>query len=476
MKQPNIIFLLVDQMQKRAADPASPCIMENLTRLRRDAVTFDNTHTVNAICSPARASLLTGVLPHRHGMVDCTHTVPDYRAEFDASLDTLPQRLQRAGYHTCYYGKWHVERSYQLENFGVEDYETEKQIPKRKLTPVSKITVSTPGYKDNTICGVYAEGLEASEEYYIYSKGIDFIEGCRKQGKPFCAFLSTYAPHDPYTVPKEIYDLYADRPIELPANFDDPCLDKPNIYRRLQSVWKDLSREDAKNILRSYYSYCTLVDTQIGRLVQYLKTAGLYEDTMIVFLSDHGDMAGAHGLFCKGVPAFEEGYAIPLVIKFPDEQLGGTCCSAPATICDVMPTVLDCAGLSAEGCLDGRSLIPVANGSDDGKRCTMAEFFGQRYSYTQRIVWWENWKYVFNTFDFDELYDLNSDPFELNNLANLPQYQDRKQEMAARMWDQLKATEDQYMCDAQYYMHRFAPVGPSRFELSADTNMYNNLF
>ena len=94
-----------------------------------DSVVFDRAYASNAICSPSRASLLTGTLPHVHGMVDCTHTVPAYRAEFDDRLDTLTAALHDEGYHVSYYGKWHIERTHQLEKFGIDAYETEMHIP-----------------------------------------------------------------------------------------------------------------------------------------------------------------------------------------------------------------------------------------------------------------------------------------------------------------------------------------------------------
>ena len=176
MASPNIIFLLCDQMQQKAVmDPRSCCRMPNLRQLKKDGITFTRAHSVNPICSPARASLITGVLPHNHGMVDCTHTVPAYRAEFDKSLLTLPQTLKEEGYTLAYYGKWHIERSNDLGKFGFSDYETEVQIPKRDLTPVKRVTVKTPGYKESTIAGVYREDSSVSEEHYIYDRAMDFI-------------------------------------------------------------------------------------------------------------------------------------------------------------------------------------------------------------------------------------------------------------------------------------------------------------
>ena len=207
-RKPNIIFLLEDQQQAQAIESGHFCLTPNIEELKRDSVTCTRAHTCNAVCSPSRATLMTGMLPHRHGMVDCAHAVPPYRALYDRELDTLSQALKDSGYAMSYYGKWHVERSNHLEDFGFDEYETEVTIPKFSLTPVEKVTVHTEQYADKVICGVFAEDASCTEESYIYDKAMDFIERQRGTGQPWCTFISTYAPHDPYSVPKEIYDRY----------------------------------------------------------------------------------------------------------------------------------------------------------------------------------------------------------------------------------------------------------------------------
>ncbi|MBQ4564287.1 MAG: sulfatase-like hydrolase/transferase [Lachnospiraceae bacterium] len=470
---PNIIFLISDQMQQKAVmDPRSLCQMPHLRLLQQDGITFERAHTVNPICSPARASLITGVLPHTHGMVDCTHTVPAYRAEFDDSLWTLPQAIKDQGYTLAYYGKWHIERSNDLGKFGFTDYETEVQIPKRDLTPVKRVVVKTPGYKDSTVAGVYREDSTVSEEHYIYDRAMGFMDQAGDQ--PFCVFISTYAPHDPYVIPEEIYDIYKGSIPDFPASMQDTFDDKPFIYNRLKQVWKDLSDEEILDILRCYYGYCSLVDVQIGRLTEYLKAKNLYDNTIIVFLSDHGDMVGGHGMFCKGVPAFDEVYRIPLVMKLPNQELCGQTRDVFADTCDILPTVLSLAGIPWKGGeLHGQDLLDP---NIPPKEFGYAEFHGQRYSYTQRVVWYQDMKYVFNTFDRDELYDLSKDPDELHNLIDDADYQQAKEQMAALMWRRVIETNDWSLRDAQYFMHRFAPVGPQRQSAGSDFNLYNKSF
>lgn len=474
----NILFLISDQMQRKSALDSTDCIMNNVRELQKDSVDFPNAHTVSPICSPARASLITGVLPHNHGMVDCTHTVPSYRADFDSSHLTLSQVLKKNGYSMSYYGKWHIERSNALEKYGFDEYETEKTIPKRTLTPYKKIGVKTNGYRESTISGVYLEDQTYSEEQYIYDKSMEFIGRQADQDKPFCAFISTYAPHDPYVVPKEIYDLYDDVEIAIPPDWDDSSSERPSLYQRLHEVWKDLSDAQIKEIIRCYYSSCTLVDMQVGRLIKFLKSRNLYNDTLIVFLSDHGDMVGAHGLFCKGAAAFEDVYKIPLLLKLPSNAYAGSECLAYTDTCDILPTVLEILDIEWEGgALDGKSIVPFIQGESCANTYTLAEFFGQRFSYTQRVVWSEGFKYVFNSFDYDELYDLDNDPSERVNLARNQEYSEKLAKLATLMWKRAEETGDTYFSDAQYFMHRLAPIGPdSDPNISEKYGMYNKTF
>ena len=476
-KKPNIIFLMSDQMNFEVMAKDGQIKMPNLDRLREDAVSCNNAHTVNAICSPARASLMTGVLPHRHGMVDVTHAVPSYRAEYNYNLDTFSLALKQAGYSCSYYGKWHVERKHCLEQFGYDEWETEKDIPKTSLTPTRRsVLKGVNGYPDRVMGGTYSEGIEASEEYYCYSKAIDFIERHKNMEQPFFTFISTYAPHDPYTVPECICRMYDDVDIRLPESYWDSCLDKPRIYQRLRTVWDHTTEDDAKEIKRYYNSYCTLVDTQIGRLVSYLKENDLYENTLIVVLSDHGDFQGAHGLFCKGVGSFEEGYHIPLVMKFPCSTFKGDY-DGLVTTCDIGPTVLEAAEVRPIlGNLDGISLLPALKGVSGGRKVAMAEFFGQRYAVTQRLVWKDHRKYVFNGFDFDEYYDLEKDPHELFNLAGDPRYRADVAELCTDMQREIALSDDTTMNEATYVMLRFAPVAPSKVAKQTQYEIYNKPF
>lgn len=462
--RPNILVLMADQMQQSVALPGSPCIMPNIARLRDSGTLFREAHTVNAICAPARASLMTGLYPHNHGMVDNTHTVEEFRANFRAQLPMLSRQLKAQGYRTGYFGKWHVERSIDPGAFGYDRCITEEHGIEFTRTLGKKHLVSDYGYNDRTFYGVHEEPVEATEEQYLYSRGIEFIrEASRDSSAPWLTFISTNAPHDPYIAPRELYELYDPDAIEPPPSLTDPMTDKPAIYRRIREVWRNLGAENYREAIACYYAYCTLVDRQVGRALDALEETGQRDRTIVVFLSDHGDMMGAHGLFCKGVPAFEETYRIPLIVSAPGLSAAGTESGVPVSIVDVTPTLIDLAGCQPIERTDGESILPYLSGARDASdRALYAEFYGQRLSYSQRILWKGGLKYVFNGFDYDELYDLRGDPHELTNLIRDPAYRDTAIALAREMWNKARVSGDASFLDSEYFMYRFAPVGPER--------------
>ena len=475
MSPPNILFLITDQQQAATVNPTSPCQTSNLDRLSTGAVRFSRAYTVNAICSPTRASLFTGMLPHTHGMVDCTHTVEDYRARFRKGLTLWSQRLEQMGYRTGYFGKWHVERSNQLDEFGFAEYELHASkkfkayqnslgLPPQAERFVKRHLVKQPGYRDCPLYGVIDGEPEETSEYYLYSQGIKFLQkAAQDQSKPWCLTISTTAPHDPYFALKRYYDLYPTSEIEQPPNFHDDLKDKPNIYRRMQDVWREMRWAHFAEATACYYAICTLIDDQVGRILNVLEGLGQLGDTIIIYMSDHGDFMGAHRLMMKGVPAFEEGYKIPFIVRWPGDALEGAVCDEPVSVVDIAPTLLEMVGAEPIENCEGRSLLPLLKGErpEGWESEAFAEFHGQRFFFTQRIVWGERYKYIFNGFDYDELYDLEHDPHELRNLASDPAYRSIRDELATRMWKRVHETGDHNMYNAHYGTLRFGPVGPN---------------
>ncbi len=465
MRQPNLLFLMTDGQRADTVEPSTPCQMPHLDRLAATGVRFERCYAPNPICSPTRASLMTGLLPHSHGMVDCTHTVEPYRAELKAELPFWSQTLQAGGYRTAYIGKWHIERTHRLENFGFDTYEIEKYhkligLVERDDQMRVHCKVQQKGYRDFLLYGVVDGPLEATPEYQLYTDGIRFLqEATREPDRPWALFLSSEAPHDPWVVPQAYYDRYDPADIPRPPSFEDDLSDRPGIYRRIQQVWRQLEWPQFAQATACYYAACSLIDDQIGRILAALQELGQADNTIFVFTADHGDYLGAHRLVLKGVPAFEEAYRVPLILSGPGIPAGHKI-EQIVSLTDLAPTLVQLTTGGEFPCY-GRSLLPLLR----SERCewnseAFAEFHGQRFFYTQRVLWRDNYKYVFNGFDEDELYDLTTDPHEMRNLAHNPSYQPELEEMAGRMWEIARHTGDFNMYQAQYGMFRFAPVGP----------------
>ena len=465
MSLPNLLFLITDQQRADTIEAHTACQTPNLDRLAAAGTHFFRCYTVNPICSPTRASLMTGLLPHSHGMVDVTHAVPPYRASLDPTLPVWPQALQKAGYNTAYFGKWHVERSNLLENFGFETYEVEQYQQKLGLVEVEgklaeQRMVRQKGYSDFLLYGVSDDPVETLPEYQLYSDGIRFLqEAAANPERPWALFISSEAPHDPYVAPRSYYERYNRADISPPANFDSDLAGQPAIYRRIQRVWDDLTWDDFARATACYYANCTMIDEQIGRILAALDALNMMENTVVIFTSDHGDYMAEHRLMLKGIPAFEGAYRVPLILSGPGIAAGRQV-NEIVSLLDLVPTLVQLTtGDDFHG--HGRSLLPLLQSMEtDWQSEAYAECHGQRFNYTQRVLWRDNNKYIFNGFDEDELYDLAADPHELHNLSGDPQQRSVLESMAARMWEIMHQTGDTTMVQAQYGMFRFAPVGP----------------
>lgn len=485
-RRPNLLLVITDQQRADTVAPGGPCRTPHLQALAASGTRFERCYAPNPICSPTRASLFTGLLPHAHGITDVTHAVDATQADLTPGTPFWPRLLQAAGYRTGYFGKWHVERSDRLEDFGFDTYETELRLTGVQghdgpLAP--RIEVRQEGYRPFLLAGVHDGAAADAAEARLVDLGIGFLEeAARDPDRPWALVVATEAPHDPYLAPRELYERYDPDAIELPASFRDDLAGRPAVYRRIRSAWDGLTEREAREAIACYYATCTLVDDQVGRLLAALEASGQAEDTVVVFCSDHGDYLGAHGLFLKGVPAFEEAYRVPLIWRGPGVPAGRTV-AAPVGLIDVGPTLVRLLlgeGWAGHGRDLGPHLAPAgpAEAVDAGAAPAadaadapalrvgeaFAEFHGQRLRYTQRVLWRDRWKYVYNGFAEDELYDLEADPHERRNLAADPAHAATLRALAARLWGIVRDTDDRTLGDAQYGMFRFAPVGPEAAE------------
>lgn len=464
---------MTDQMQGRLLDPASACITPNLDKLIARGVRFTRATTPSATCSPARASLMTGRLPHSHGVLEVNHCVDEDQSCLREGHTHWAQRLADAGYFTSYIGKWHVDKREDPGRFGwAENWSKRSENWKASIPDdvydESRFTLirrndQPEGYARFAHYAVTREPDEARNTVQVTNVALDLLEKSNAQDQPWCCFVSCNAPHDPFICTRETFDLYDVDSIQLPENVHDKLERRPHGYRKVASQWDSMTDRQRRECMACYFATVTEIDQQYGKLLDWLDETGQASNTIVVLTSDHGELLGAHGLYCKNISAFEEVYHIPLVVAGPNIAAGESC-DARVGLHDLGPTLLELTGaqpIDTQG--ESRSFAGVlANPQGDevaDRNESFGEYFGNVFRYWQRVLWQDNWKFVFNGYDIDELYDLASDPGELNNLIHDDAYRNQAEAMMKRVWQIMRETGDK-AADLTYPGTRVGIVGP----------------
>ena len=477
--RPNILLFLPDGMQARVTRPGHDCRTPNFDRLASGGIRFTRAHTVLPTCSPARASLMTGLLPHNHGVLQVEHCVDDDQCALRARHPHWAQRLSQAGYRTGYFGKWHVERTNRLEDFGWQVNGCDATAAFRALgSGVAK----TEELLDDDSLAVYEtspEGYNPVLHYGVtdvpsgqrsFAHTVDmarqFLSESFVQDRPWACCVSLSEPNVPLIAGRETFSTYDVDSIRLPGNLHDDFTHSPAFYRRQREIFQRVTDPQWREARAVYYALITELDQQFGRLLDQLEQAEQLDRTIILILSDHGRYMGAHGFDAHNFGAFEEAYNIPLIAAGP-QIARGVETDALVSLADVGPTLLERAGAEPIDVPDSRSFAPLladpATHASDFST-SYAEFHGTRFLMTQRVLWRGPWKFVFNGFDYDELYNLDDDPDELINLAADPEYRETMRDMMAEIWRIARDTGDRILTDTHYSPMRFAIVGPNAVE------------
>ncbi|MGB2819370.1 MAG: sulfatase-like hydrolase/transferase, partial [Phycisphaerae bacterium] len=254
--RPNVLFVMTDHTNARALAPGSQCLTVNLDALAREGVRFGRCYTTNAICSPARASLMTATYPSTHGMWDCTHTQRREWVNVSDRLVYFSQTLAEAGYVNGYFGKWHVEQTSELGRFGWHEVGDACQHARFQPVAGTEVMQKTEGYRDYLLA---ATGDDSASEprHPAFEKGIDFLRRHAGGERPFCCFVSTAEPHDPYVPPGRFMDMYDVANVRVSPTLREEIGGKPEVLKRMRAVWKDLSDDDWRRISAAYWAVIT---------------------------------------------------------------------------------------------------------------------------------------------------------------------------------------------------------------------------
>lgn len=473
--RPNILFLMADQLQRRMTDSDHPCRTPTFSRLADRGMRFERAYTSNAVCSPARAGIMTGLLPHNHGVLEVTHCVDDDQSRLRDEHPHWAQRLRDAGYRTGFFGKWHIERSGELDRYGWEvngmiggeRFNARKEAVLGEEPPEREFVLRRNnklphGYNESLLYGVVKDPPEHRPMGLVTDLAEEFLRDVTGGEEPWCCYVSVPEPHDPFVCGEKAFHMYDVDSMELPPNAGDEMADKPRVYKKAARTWSDMIPRERREAMACYYASITEIDSQFGRLIDLLESRGELDNTLIVLTTDHGELLGAHGLYCKNYSPFEEIYNVPLIVCGPGVARGVPTHARVGTH-ELCPTLLEMTGLEPIETADARSFAPALRdpaGSEGDFTTGYAEYHGTRFKLTQRIYWDGPWKFAFNGFDIDELYNLDDDPWERTNLAGDPAYAERVSIMMAGVWKHLRDTGDHSVLNSQYPILRVAPVGP----------------
>ncbi|AUQ73885.1 choline-sulfatase [Phaeobacter piscinae] len=440
MTAPNILIVMVDQLNGTLFPdgPADFLHAPNLKKLAARSTRFKNAYTASPLCAPGRASFMSGQLPSRTG-------VYDNAAEFRSDIPTYAHHLRRAGYYTCLSGKMHFVGPDQMHGF--EDRLTTDIYPAdfgwtpdyRK--PGERIDWWYHNMGSVTGAGVaeISNQMEYDDEvaYHAKAKLYDLARG--KDERPWALTVSFTHPHDPYVARKKYWDLYEDCEHLLPQVPAMDYADHDNHSKRIFDAndWRsfDISQEDIKRSRRAYFANISYLDDKIGEILEVLETTR--QEAIILFVSDHGDMLGERGLWFK-MSFFEGSSRVPLMISAPNLPAG--LIETPVSTLDVTPTLGALAGVDMaeiEPWTDGQNLLPLAMGSERSE--PVAIEYAAEASYAPLVsLRYGKWKYNRCALDPDQLFDLEADPHELNNLAGDPTHAGTLQTLRAKSearWD-----------------------------------------
>lgn len=442
MTSPNILIFMVDQLNGTLFPdgPANWLHAPNMKALAARSTRFQNCYTASPLCAPGRASFMSGQLPSATG-------VYDNAAEFASSIPTYAHHLRRAGYYTCLSGKMHFVGPDQLHGFE-ERLTTDIYPPDFGWTPDYRKPGERIDWWYHNMGSVTGAGvaeisnqMEFDDEvaFHATQKIYDLARG--KDDRPWCLTVSFTHPHDPYVTRKKYWDLYGDCDHLMPEvgdlGYDNQDAHSKRIFDA--NDWRnfDITDEDIHRSRRAYFGNISYLDDKIGEVMEALRGTRQDKDTIILFVSDHGDMLGERGLWFK-MSFYEGSSRVPMMISAPNMAPGLV--TDPVSNIDVCPTLCDLAGVSMEEVIPwtaGESLVSLGQG--ETRTTPVAMEYAAEASYAP-MVSLRSGQYKLNlcTLDPDQLFDLDADPHERTNLANDPTHAEayaKLKAIAAERWD-----------------------------------------
>ena len=435
-KKRNILFILSDdhrydafgfmQVQKFLETP-------NMDSLARDGAHLKNAFVTTALCSPSRASILTGQYAHQHKVVDNNTAAPP-------GLTYFPQYLQKAGYKTAFFGKWHM---------GNGGDEPQKGFDKWVSFRGQGTYLPSPN-------GLNVDGKHVKQKGYITDEltdyALDWLNGQPKD-EPWFLYLSHKAVHSPFVPAERHKGKFKDAVFTPPptmATSGEMARNRPMWVRNQRNSFHGVDfsyygGEPIGELYKTYAETLLAVDESVGRVLEALKKRGELESTLIVYMGDNGFAFGEHGLIDKRT-AYDESMRVPMLARCPELFQGGKVVKEVVAGIDIMPTFLEAAGVESPKGIPGMSFLPLLEGKAvKWREGLLYEYYWERnfpMTPTMHALRGAKYKYIhyYGIWDIDELYDLEEDPLETNNLISSEKHQAVVKQMNKQLFDVMQDT------------------------------------
>lgn len=440
----NIIFILSDDHRFDYMDfhPNSPDFLKTpgMDRMAREGAHIANAFVTTSLCSPSRASILTGQYAFRHGAIDNSNPMKEGTIFF-------PQQLQEAGYETAFFGKWHIGEAHDNPKPGFDRW----------------VSFRGQGVYFDPILNIDGESRQVKGYItdLLTDYAVDWLEEGRTKNKPFFIYLSHKAVHAEFEPAPRHEGMYADSRLEIPPsmkNIEQNYEGKPHWVKEQRYSWHGVDfmyhhqpnhPRDVQEISRRYCETLMAVDESITRVLDYLEENGLAENTLVVYMGDNGFMLGEHGLIDKR-QAYEESMRVPMIAWAPGFIKPGSTITENILNIDVAPTFLDVANtqMPQDWKVDGHSFLPVLAGENipEWRKDFIYQYYWE-YSFPQTPTTYavrsQKFKYIFyhGVWDKNEFYNLENDPKEMHNLIDIPEYKDQISSMKNELFDFLESEQ-----------------------------------
>jgi choline-sulfatase len=403
----------------------------HLDRLAADSTVFSNAYCNSPLCTPSRASFITGKYPHQMG--SWAILVP-----FDPAHGTWPRRLEDAGIPTTAHGKLHLCGPHGDGGFGTyrEIYAEPAWQPYPRSTPFEdrlrghvrhdkRDAIDQSGPRDAS-----AGSHTGRDPLWVYDHdrqvtrwSVDFIDerAAEPSDTPWVLYVGFLLPHWPFAIPERFFEMYQPESVDVPVDARFPNEDLHPALRRFQATHgtDGITDDDVRRTIATYYGMVTAMDENVGAITDALRRGGLYDDTVIIYTSDHGESLAEHGLFFKEC-SYEGSVGVPLIVKGATGTTGGHRAD-PVSLVDMYPTILDVHALEPEPDRPGSSWLRARDPEHD---YVLSEFHGNLFTDSWYMVRSGRLKYTWYEGEPPTLYDLENDPGEFVDLAGDPAHAD----------------------------------------------------